>query len=89
MSFDFVECRYHFSHWYSVWMWTTCSNLLLLCYLKGEFYFVPTSISLNLARENNYLREVIKFNYHLFNSLKHSHYTENFQKSSGVCLHAY
>ncbi|KAJ6676926.1 C-MYC PROMOTER BINDING PROTEIN [Salix viminalis] len=41
---DSPMLRYHFSHWYSVWMWTTCSNFLLLFYLKGEFYFVPTSI---------------------------------------------
>ncbi|KAJ6676966.1 hypothetical protein OIU85_010175 [Salix viminalis] len=30
------------SHWYNVWMWTTFANFLLLCYMKGEFYFIPT-----------------------------------------------
>ena len=49
MTLIFAEFRYHFSHWYSVWMWTTFANFLLLWYTKGEFYLVPTSISLNLA----------------------------------------
>ena len=40
------KCRYHFSRWYNAWMLTTWSNFLLLCCLRGGFYFDPISITL-------------------------------------------